>query len=358
MADADINTYLMMMVEHDASDMILTAHMKPHIKVEGILRPAYAPPLTDGETNRLAFSIMSDAQRKTLTDSKECNLALSVEGIGRFRVNLYYQRGEISIAIRRIKMTVPDLEHLGVPKQAEKLAMLKRGLVLITGMAGSGKSTTLAAMIAHRAKHIGHILTIEDPIEFILPHGRALVEQREVGFDTNSFADALRNVLREAVDVIVIGEIRDLETAKQAIAYADGGSLCLSTMHSNNAHQAIERILNFFPSESHPQVLMDLSLNLRGVISQRLIPSKGKLVLATEVMMQSAFLSDIILNGRINELKDAMKKSTEEGMQIFDDSLFALYKAGLITQEEAMENADSQADLSVRIRLEGWHLPV
>jgi twitching motility protein PilU len=248
---------------------------------------------------------------------------------------------------------------LGVPKQAEKLAMLKRGLVLITGMAGSGKSTTLAAMIAHRAKHIGgHILTIEDPIEFILPHGRALVEQREVGFDTNSFADALRNVLREAVDVIVIGEIRDLETAKQAIAYADGGSLCLSTMHSNNAHQAIERILNFFPSESHPQVLMDLSLNLRGVISQRLIPSKGKLVLATEVMMQSAFISDIIVNGRINELKDAMKKSTEEGMQIFDDSLFALYKAGLITLEEAMENADSQADLSVRIRLEGWHLPV
>ena len=355
----DIKPFLMMMVEHDASDMILTAHMKPHIKIEGILRPANAPQLADGETNRLALSIMSEAQSKALTDTKECNLALSVEGIGRFRVNLYYQRGEISIAIRRIKMVVPDLEHLGVPKQAEKLAMLKRGLVLITGMAGSGKSTTLAAMIAHRAKHIGgHILTIEDPIEFILPHGRALVEQREVGFDTNSFADALQNVLREAVDVIVIGEIRDMETAKQAIAYADGGSLCLSTMHSNNAHQAIDRLLNFFPAESHPQVLMDLSLNLRGVISQRLIPSKGKLVLATEVMMQSAFISDIIVNGRINELKDAMKKSTEEGMQIFDDSLFALYKAGLITLEEAMENADSQADLSVRIRLEGWHLPV
>lgn len=355
----DINTLLRLMVEHDASDMILSAHTKPHIKIAGLLRPAYAPVLSDGETNRLAFEMLNEGQRKTLMESKECNLALAVEGIGRFRVNLYYQRGEISIAIRRIKMSVPDLEHLGVPKQAEKLAMLKRGLVLITGMAGSGKSTTLAAMIAHRAKHIGgHILTIEDPIEFILPHGRALVEQREVGFDTHSFADALRNVLREAVDVIVIGEIRDMETAKQAIAYADGGTLCLSTMHSNNAHQAIERILNFFPSESHQQVLMDLSLNLRGVISQRLLPSKGKLVLASEVLMQSAFISDIILNGRINELKDAMKKSTEEGMQIFDDSLFALYKAGLITLDEAMENADSQADLSVRIRLEGWHLPV
>lgn len=356
---SDINPYLMMMVEHDASDMILTANMKPHIKVEGVLRPAYAAVLSAGESNRLALSLMNDNQRQTFEATKECNLSLSVEGIGRFRVNIYYQRGEISLALRRIKTTVPDLEHLGVPKQAADLAMLKRGLVLITGMAGSGKSTTLASMIAHRAKHIGgHILTIEDPIEFILPHGRALVEQREVGFDTNTFADALRNVLREAVDVIVIGEIRDMETAKAAIAYADGGSLCLSTMHSNNASQAIDRILNFFPSEAHAQVLMDLSLNLKGVISQRLIHSKGKLVLASEVMLQSAFLSDLILTGRINELKDAMKKSTEEGMQIFDDSLFHLYKAGLITLEEAMENADSQADLSVRIRLESWHLPV
>ncbi len=354
----EINPYLMMMVENDASDMIITANMRPHIKIEGVLRPAYAPSLPAGESNKLALSLMNDAQRKQFEETKECNLALAVEGIGRFRVNLYYQRGEISIALRRIKLTVPDLDHLGVPKQAAELSMLKRGLVLITGMAGSGKSTTLAAMIAHRAKHIGgHIITIEDPIEFILPHGRALVEQREVGFDTNSFADALRNVLREAVDVIVIGEIRDMETAKQAIAYADGGTLCLSTMHSSNAHQAIDRLLNFFPMEYHQQVLLDLSLNLKGVISQRLIPSKGKLVLASEVMMQSAYLSDIILNGRINELKDAMKKSTEEGMQIFDDSLFALYQAGLISLDDAMQNADSQADLSVRIRLASWNLP-
>jgi twitching motility protein PilU len=351
---------LQIIVEQDASDMILTANTKPYIKVNGQLRPAYAPVLTQGETAALALAMMTPEQRERFQEQRECNLALAVPDIGRFRVNIYYQRNEVSIAIRHVKSTVPSFEALGVPGQAGDFALLKRGLVLVTGMAGSGKSTTLAAMIEHRAKHAtGHILTIEDPIEYILPHGRSLVEQREVGFDTHSFDDALRNVLREAVDVIVIGEIRDLETARQALAYADGGILCLATMHSNSADQAISRLLNFFPTEMREQALLDLSMNLKGVICQRLLPSLDhKLVLAAEVMIQSSYISELIVSSRLTEIKDAMHKSAEEGMLVFDDSLFKLYKAGKISLDEAMLNADSQADLSVRIRLSSWNAPL
>lgn len=356
---ADIRSLLTMMLQQGASDMILTAGYKPYIKVNGVMHIAYAPSLAQGETATLALELLSPQQRQAFSEQKEANLAVSFDGIGRFRVNLYYQRGQISIAFRHIKDHVLSFEQLGVPKQAIDFAMLKRGLVLITGMAGSGKSTTLAAMIEHRAKHLtGHIITIEDPIEYILNHSRALVEQREIGFDTLSFNEALRNVLRESVDVIVIGEIRDYETAKQAVAYADGGILCLATMHANSADQAVSRLLNFFPMDMREQVLLDLSLNLKGILCQRLLASQGKQVLASEVLVQSAYLSDLIVAGKLYQLKDAMRKSTEEGMQIFDESLFRLYKAGLITLDEAMHNADSQADLSVRVRLASWDFPL
>ena len=356
---ADIRNLLSMMLQQGASDMILTAGYKPYLKVNGVMHIAYAPPLAQGETATLALELLSPQQRQAFSEQKEANLAVSVDGIGRFRVNLYYQKGQISIAFRHVKNHVLSFEQLGLPKQAADFAMLKRGLVLVTGMAGSGKTTSLAAMIEHRAKHLtGHILTIEDPIEYVFNHSRALIEQREVGFDTLSFNDALRNVLRESVDVIVIGEIRDFETARQAVAYADGGILCLATMHANTADQAISRLLNFFPIEMREQVLLDLSLNLKGVLCQRLLPSHGKQVLAAEVMVQSAYIADLIVAGRLYELKDAMRKSTEEGMQVFDESLFRLYKAGLISLDEAMHNADSQADLAVRVRLASWDFPL
>ena len=350
---ADIKALLKMMLELGASDLFLTAETIPHIKADGLTRPANVPALGPGESKKLIYELMNQQQRNEFETTKESNFALTIDGEARFRVNVYYQRGEVSAVIRLIKSTIPSFEELGLPIQAKELSLLKRGLVLMVGAAGSGKSTTMAAMVGYRAKMLeGHILTIEDPIEFLFSHGRSIVEQREVGLDTLTFGDALRNAMREAPDVIVIGEIRDRETAQNAIMYAEAGALCLSTMHSNNANQAIDRIINFFPEEARKQVLLDLSLNLKGVISQRLLPGlNSKQVLATEILLQSAYVTDMIQKGQTDALKDAIKKGADVGMQIFDDCLYTLYKDGRISKEEAISNADSHTDLALRIRL-------
>lgn len=367
----DIEELLHLMLERGASDLFISADIPPHIKIKGTTMPVELPmhrrkddqrdlrdyvpwpPLKPGESKKLAYELMSVEQRTEFERAKECNFALTTKEKGRYRVNVYYQRGEVSMVIRLIKTQVPSFEELGLPPQAAKLALLKRGLVLMVGAAGTGKSTTLAAMVAHRAQMMdGHILSVEDPIEYIYPHGRAVVEQREVGLDTLSFGEALRNAMRQAPDVIVIGEIRDRETAQNAIMYAEAGSLCISTLHSNNANQAVERLVNFFPEDAHRQVLLDLSLNLKGVISQRLLPSlQGGLALATEVLLQSSYSSSLIQKGQIDMLKDAIKKGTEEGMQLFDDSLLQLCRTRRISEKEALHHADSKTDLGVKLRL-------
>lgn len=353
----DIHALLKLMVDHGASDLFLTCGAAPHIKIEGVTRPVNSPPLARGEVKTVAYSIMSERQRAAFEDTFESNLSLSVDDVGRFRINVYFQRGEVAMVVRYIKSKIPSFESLGLPQQCAKLAMLKRGLVLLVGSAGSGKSTSMAAMVGYRANHAdGHILTIEDPIEFLFSHGRALVDQREVGIDTHTFGDALRNAMREAPNVIVVGEIRDLETAKHAIAYSETGHLCIATLHANNANEAIERIINFFPEQAHKQLFMDLSLNLKGVVSQRLVPATdGKQALATEVMLLSGYVADLIHKGRIDEIKDAMSKGGEVGMHTFDQSLFALYKAGRLSLESALANADSHTDLALRIRLSEHH---
>src|SRR5665647_46620 len=350
---SDVITLLRLMADEGASDLLLTANTRPHIKVNGVTRPVDMPALNSGDTKERAYAFMTERQRKDFEETKESNFALQVEGVGRFRLNVYYQRGEVSVAVRRIKSNILSFEELGLPPQVRELSLLKRGLVLMVGAAGSGKSTTLAAMIDYRAKLMdGHIITIEDPIEYLFSNGQSVVEQREVGIDTNTFGDALRNAMREAPDVIVIGEIRDRETAQHAIMYAEAGVLCISTMHSNNANQAIDRMLNFFPEEARQQVLLDLSLNLKGVVAQRLLPDiNGKQALATGILLQSAYVSDLIQKGKIDVLSDAIKKGTDVGMQVFDDSLFRLYKDGRVSLEEALRNADSHTDLALRIKL-------
>lgn len=368
----DIKELLQLMVERAASDLFISAEIPPHMKIDGVTQPVYLPPhrrqgdkedaphsqlpwpaLKPGESKKIAYELMNNSQRKEFEKTKECNFALVSDHSGRYRVNVYYQRGEVSVAIRLIKVEIPTFEELGLPPLAAQLSLLKRGLVLMVGAAGTGKSTTLAAMVGNRAKMMdGHILTIEDPIEFLFSHDKSIVEQREVGLDTLTFGDALRNAMREAPDVIVIGEIRDRDTAQHAIMYAEAGALCISTLHSNNANQAIDRLINFFPEEARKQVLLDLSLNLKGVVSQRLLPSmEGGLVLATEVLLQSAYASDLIQKGQIDTLKDAIKKGTEVGMQLFDDCLFRLYKQRKISEEVALNNADSRTDLALKIKL-------
>lgn len=353
----DIHALLKLMVDHGASDLFLTCDAAPHLKIEGVTRAVNSPALKRGEVKALAYSIMTERQTAAFEDTFEANLSLSVDDVGRFRVNVYYQRGEVAMVVRSIKSKIPSFETLGLPAQCARLAMLKRGLVLFVGSAGSGKSTSMAAMVGYRAANAdGHILTIEDPIEFLFSHARALVDQREVGIDTHSFGDALRNAMREAPDVIVVGEIRDQETAKHAVAYAETGHLCLATLHANNANEAIERIINFFPEQAHRQLLMDLSLNLKGVVSQRLVPAAdGKLALATEVMLLSAYVAELIHKNRIDEIKEAMSKGNEVGMHTFDQSLFALYKSGRISLEQALSNADSHTDLALRVRLSEHH---
>ncbi|HSE11239.1 MAG TPA: PilT/PilU family type 4a pilus ATPase [Rudaea sp.] len=350
----DLTKYLQMMVAQDASDLFLSVGAPPAMKTEGETQILDAPALDSATVSGVADSLLDADRKKTFEQTHEMNLTVDRQGIGRFRVNLYRQRGETGIAIRYIPSRIPSLESLNLPPNVKDLIMLKRGLVLVVGAAGSGKSTTLAALINYRNQHrSGHILTIEDPIEFVHTHGKSIVDQREVGIDTNSYADALKNAMREAPDVIMIGEIRDRETMEQALLYAETGQLCLATLHSNNANQTLDRILNFFPETAHKQVLQDLSLNLKAVLSQRLLRSAsgGRRVPAVELMLQTAFVSDLILKGEISQLKEAMKQGLDSGMLTFEESLLRLYRGRRISMDEALENADSRSDLSLRVRL-------
>jgi twitching motility protein PilU len=296
---------------------------------------------------------LSEAQIQSFEMTLECDMSLDLPNIGRFRVNVFWQRGAVALVVRYIRFEIPDLATIGLPPVLGDIAMLKRGLVLVCGPAGSGKSTTLASMLSHRNSNAqGHILTIEDPIEFVHPHRRSLVNQREVGMDTLSFHDALRHAMREAPDVIMVGEIRDSQTMQHAMSYADSGHLCMSTLHANSANQAIQRVINFFPQDVRHQVLQDLSLNLRAVVGQRLITNvQGQLVPALEVMVVTPYIADLIFKGQIDEIKSAMAKGADQGMSTFDNSLYNLYTAGQITREQAIDYADSKTDVAVRIRL-------
>ncbi len=342
--------------ELNASDVYLTTGAMPTIKVQGIHRQLGNQRLASGRTRELAYSILSGEQIARFEAEKELNLSYWAESIGRFRVNVYQQRGEVAMVARFVNSQVPDLATLGLPPVVAQLAQLQRGLVLVVGATGSGKSSTLAAMINHRAsRHPGHILTFEDPIEFLITHQRSTVDQREIGVDTLSFESALRNAMRQAPNVIVIGEIRDRETMQHAIAYAETGHLCISTLHANNANQAIKRILNFFPDSAHGQLLMDLSLNLQSVIAQRLLPGNtGNLVLAYEIMMRTAFIADLISKGKIDEIRSAIAKNSEAGMQSFDQCLLDLHSKNRIDAAIALANADSRTDLGLKMRLNGY----
>jgi len=355
----DLGHYLSLMVAHGASDLLLSSGGAAALKVQGVIKPLLEAPLNAADTQRLAYSVMRASQIRQFESTLECDLAIALPGLGRFRVNVYRQRGDVAVVVRHINAKIPSLEALKLPPVLSKLAMLKRGLVLVVGAAGSGKSTTLAAMIDHRNRSVsGHILTVEDPMEFEHSHGKCIVDQREVGLDTQSFNDALRHAMREAPDVIMIGEIRDRETMQHAMAYAETGHLCLSTLHANNANQAVQRILNFFPDTAHRQVLMDLSLNLKGVVGQRLIRgTAGALVPAVEVMLLSPYVADLIQKGHTDELKEAIAKSNELGMATFDQSLYDLYQRGELTAEQAVEHADSRTDLTLRIRLQTGQQP-
>lgn len=347
----DIQNLLKLMVAKGASDMFLTTGAMAHIKVEGIMYPLGQTPLSSQLTKTVANSLMSEPQKQAFERDLEMNFATAIEG-HRFRVNIFKQRGEISMVIRAIKSVIPTVDQMRLPHILKDIIMSKRGLVLIVGSTGSGKSTTLASMIDHRnSANAGHILTIEDPIEFLHQHKRCVVNQREVGMDTHGFHNALKNAMREAPDVILIGEILDQETMEAAISFAETGHLCLATLHSNNADQTIERILNFFPETAHKNILMNLSLNLKAVISQRLVQGvDGKRIPACEVMINTPVIRDLLRKGAVHEIKEAMEKTLHPGMESFDQCLFRYAKLGLITQQEALNNADSYDGLALKFR--------
>lgn len=349
----DFAKLLSVMIEHDASDLYVTVDSPPMYRINGSLRPAGNKCFSAEEAEALAMGIMSDKQQKEFVASNEQNLGLYYANLGRFRVNIFRQRGLIGVVVRLIKSKILTIDDLSLPPVLKDIAMTKRGLVLVVGATGSGKSTSLAAIIDHRnANSAGHIVTIEDPIEFVHTHKKSIISQREIGMDTESYAIALKNCLRQAPDVILIGEIRDLETMEAAITFAETGHLCLATLHSNNANQAMERIMNFFPMERHPQIYMQLSLNLRAILSQRLVKTiDGGRAPAFEILLDSPRIKDLINKAQIAELKEAMEKSTNMGMQTFDQSLFDLYKAGTISFEEAIRNADSANNLRLRVKL-------
>lgn len=347
---------LRLMVSKNGSDLFLTAGFPPAIKVDGRIVPVSSQPLTPQHTLELARAIMNDRQAAEFESTKECNFAISPSGIGRFRVNAFVQQARVGLVLRTINTEIPTLESLGLPEVLKEVVMSQRGLVIVVGATGSGKSTTLAAMIGYRNENSqGHIITIEDPIEYVHEHKKCIVTQREVGVDTDSWDVALKNTLRQAPDVILMGEIRDRETMDYAIAFAETGHLCMATLHANSSNQALDRIINFFPEDRRPQLLMDLSLKLRAMISQRLIPraeGKGR-VAAIEIMLNTPLISDLIFKGQVHEIKDVMKRSRELGMQTFDQALFDLYEAGLITYEDALRNADSMNELRLEIKLRG-----
>ena len=347
---------LRLMTQKNGSDLFITANFPPAIKVDGKVVPVSNQPLQPQHSAELARSIMNDRQASEFEATKECNFAISPAGIGRFRVNALVQQGRVAVVCRTINLTVPTLEELGLPAVLKDIAMSLRGLVIFVGGTGTGKTTSLAALLDHRNRNSqGHIITIEDPIEFVHEHKKCIVTQREIGVDTDSWEVALKNTLRQAPNVIMMGEIRDRNTMDYAIAFAETGHLCLATLHANSTNQAIDRIINFFPEERRQQLLMDLSLNLRAMISQRLMPKKdGKgRVPAIEIMINSPLISDHIFKGQVHEIKDAMKRSRELGMQTFDQSLFDLYEAGQISYTDALRNADSLNDLRLQIKLHG-----
>jgi len=353
----DFMDLLKMIVDRDGSDLYLSAGAPPSMKIHGKLTAVSDHRYGQGEVKAVAYAIMDADQIREFESKPEMNLAISESNIGRFRVNIFKQRSEVAMVIRTIKTEIPHFTSLGLPDILPKLVMQKRGLILFVGGTGSGKSTSLASLVDYRNTHTaGHIITIEDPVEFVHQHKMSIVNQREVGLDTDSYEDALKNTLRQAPDVILIGEIRSRETMEHAIAFAETGHLCLSTLHANNANQALDRIINFFPEDRHKQLFLDLSLNMRGIISQRLIPTvDNKRAAAIEILLGTPRVCDLIKNGKIDEIKEVMAKSETQGMQTFDSALFKLYNEGKITLEEALSNADSRNNLRLRIQLKDDH---
>lgn len=351
----DVKPYLITMREQNASDLFFSAGAPVNMKVSGETRPIGGASLSAADIETMAYSVISDEQRKSFEKNMELNFAISLTRVGRFRVNLYRQRGALAMVVRYVKTDIPTIEELRLPKILNDLMLEKRGLILVVGSTGSGKSTTLASMIDYRNRNChGHILTVEEPIEFIHAHLKSVVDQREIGFDTLSYSGALKNAMRQAPDVIMIGEIRDQDTMKHAMAYAETGHLCLSTMHSNNANQAIDRIVNFFPETAHQHLYKDLELNVLAIVSMRLIPAiDGGRVPAVEVLRRTPYISELIRRGDIDSLKDAIEQGTHDGMQTFDQSLYDLYREGQITEKTALENADSRSNLDMKFRFGG-----
>ena len=359
----EILSYLQVMAQKEGSDLFFTVGAPVSMKLQGHTVRLSQEPLRPGEVKKLAWSLISEEQQKVFESELELNVAFELRNVGRFRINVYRQRGEVSMVIRYIKSRIPSIEELNMPPILKTLVMEPRGLILVVGATGSGKSSTLAAMIDHRnATRNGHILTVEEPIEFVYEHKMSIVGQREIGLDTHSYANALKNAMREAPDVILIGEILDATTMEAAIAFAETGHLCLATLHSNNADQTIERILNFFPEAAHKNVLMNLALNLRAVVSQRLVVGvDGRRLPATEVLINTPMIRDLLRRGQVHEIKQAMEESLEEGIESFDQCLYRLYKEGRIERETALRAADSREGLDLKFRLsegaEGEHDP-
>jgi twitching motility protein PilU len=351
----DFEALLKLMVQKKASDLFITAGVPPSIKINGKIMPVTQRALNGEKAREVVLSVMNEEQRREFARAHECNFAISASGIGRFRVSAFQQRNEVGMVLRRIETTIPTLDELRLPAILKKLSLTKRGLIIFVGATGTGKSTSLAAMIGYRNQTTtGHIITIEDPIEFVHQHNKCIITQREVGLDTESFETALKNTLRQAPDVILIGEVRSSETMNYAVAFAETGHLCMCTLHANNANQALDRIIHFFPEEKRHQLLLDLSLNLRAIVAQQLIPTpdgKGRRA-AIEVLINTPLVADHIRKGEMHLIKDLMAKSTEHGMQTFDQALFKLYKAGEITYEDALHHADSPNDLRLMIKLD------
>ena len=351
----ELTHFLRLMAEKKASDLFFSVGAPPNLKIDGETMHLGEAPLTAVAVRELAYAVMNDKQQRDFEATMEMNLAIGLPDTGRFRINIYRQRGDVAMAVRYITSEIPSIEALNLPPILQELVMVPRGLILVVGSTGSGKSTTLASMIDYRnTRRTGHILTVEEPIEYLHRHKQSMVDQREVGLDTMSYANALKNAMREAPDVIMIGEIRDRETMQAAITYAETGHLCLSTLHANNANQTLDRIINFFPDSAHAQLLIDLSLNLKAVVSQRLLRGiDTRRVPAVEILLSTPYVADLIQKREIAAIKDAMKQSLEHGMLTFDESIYRLYASGRISYAEAIENADSQTDLALRVRLQG-----